>query len=98
MTYQLTTSAKEDLLQLNVYLIKEFGVDQANEVLLTIRTQIEQLLKYPTLGIVPRYRSLRLQGYRYLIVEKHYIFYKVQESIITIIRIIHQKQTLLNLE
>ena len=98
MTYQLTTSAKEDLLQLNVYLIKEFGVDQANEVLLTIRTQIEQLLKYPTLGIVPRYRSLRLQGYRYLIVEKHYIFYKVQESIITIIRIIHQKKTLLNLE
>jgi toxin ParE1/3/4 len=98
MTYQLTTSAKEDLLQLNVYLIKEFGVDQANEVLLTIRKEIEQLLTYPLLGVVPRYRSLRLQGYRYLIGEKHYIFYKVQESVITIIRIIHQKQTLLNLE
>jgi toxin ParE1/3/4 len=98
MTYQLTTSAKEDLLQLNVYLIKEFGVDKANEALLTIRKEIEQLLTYPLLGVVPRYRSLRLQGYRYLIVEKHYIFYKVQESVITIIRIIHQKQTLLNLE
>ena len=98
MTYQLTTSAKEDLLQLNVYLIKEFGVDKANEALLTIRKEIEQLLTYPLLGVVPRYRSLRLQGYRYLIVEKHYIFYKVQKSVITIIRIIHQKQTLLNLE
>lgn len=98
MTYQLTTSAKEDLLQLNVYLIKEFGVDKANEALLTIRKEIEQLITYPLLGVVPRYRSLRLQGYRYLIVEKHYIFYKVQESVITIIRIIHQKQTLLNLE
>ena len=98
MTYQLTTSAKEDLLQLNVYLINEFGVESANEVLLTIRKQMEQLLNYPTLGMVPRYRSLRLQGYRYLTVEKHYIFYKVQESVITIIRIIHQKQTLLNLE
>jgi toxin ParE1/3/4 len=97
MTYQLTTSAKEDLLQLNVYLVKEFGFEKANEVLLTIRMEIEQLLKFPTLGMVPRYRSLRLQGYRYLIVEKHYIFYKVQESIITIIRIFHQKQTLLNL-
>jgi toxin ParE1/3/4 len=98
MTYQFTTSAKEDLLQLNVYLIKEFGVDKANEALLTIRKEIEQLLTYPLLGVVPRYRSLRLQGYRYLIVEKHYIFYKVQESVITIIRIIHQKQTLLSLE
>jgi addiction module RelE/StbE family toxin len=98
MTYQLTTSAKEDLLQLNVYLIKEFGVDKANEALLTIRKEIEQLRTYPLLGVVPRYRSLRLQGYRYLIVEKYYIFYKVQKSVITIIRIIHQKQTLLNLE
>ena len=98
MTYQLTTSAKEDLLQLNVYLINEFGVDQANKAFVRIRKEIEQLLTYPLLGVVPRYRSLRLQGYRYLIVEKHYIFYKVKESIITIIRIIHQKQTLLNLE
>ena len=98
MTYQLTTSAKEDLLQLNVYLINEFGVDQANKAFVRIRKEIEQLLTYPLLGVVPRYRSLRLQGYRYLIVEKQYIFYKVKESIITIIRIIHQKQTLLNLE
>lgn len=89
MTYQLTTSAKEDLLQLNVYLINEFGVDQADKALLTIRKEIEQLLTYPLLGVVPRYRSLRLQGYRYLTVEKHYIFYKVQESSITVIRIIH---------
>ena len=90
MTYQLTTSSQEDLSQLNVYLIKEFGVEKANEVLLTIRKEIEQLLTYPTLGMVPRYRSLRLQGYRYLIVEKHDIFYKIQESMITIIRTIHQ--------
>lgn len=98
MTYQLTTSAKEDLLQLNVYLINEFGVDHANKALLAIRKEIEQLLTYPLLGVVPRYRSLRLQGYRFLVVEKHYIFYKFQESVITVIRIIHQIQTLLNLE
>ena len=98
MTYQLTTSAKEDLLQLNVYLINEFGVDQANKALLRIRKEIEQLLTYPLLGVIPRYRSLRLQGYRYLILEKHYIFYKIQDLVITMIRIIHQKQTLLNLE
>lgn len=94
MTYQLTTSATEDLSQLNVYLVKEFGVEKVNEVLLKIRKELEQLLTYPLLGVVPRYRSLRLQDYRYLIVEKHYIFYKVKESVITIIRIIHQKQSL----
>jgi toxin ParE1/3/4 len=98
MTYQLTTSAKEDLSQLNVYFVREFGVEKANEVLLKIRKEIEQILTYPLLGVIPRYRSLRLQDYRYLIVEKHYIFYKVKASVITMIRIIHQKQTLLNLE
>jgi toxin ParE1/3/4 len=90
MTYQLTTSAQEDLFQLNVYLIKEFGVEKANLILFSIRKEIDQLLTYPLLGLIPRYRSLRLQGYRYLIVEKHYIFYKIQESMITIIRTIHQ--------
>jgi plasmid stabilization system protein ParE len=54
---------------------------------------IEELEAFPELGMVPRYRSLRLQGYRFLVVEKHYVFYKIFNNVPTIIRIIHQKQS-----
>jgi|GEM_PF-490213 toxin ParE1/3/4 len=94
MHYLLTTAAKEDLSELFLYVNREFGVQKAKEAILNIQKTIEELEAFPDLGMVPRYRSLRLQGYRFLIVEKHYVFYKIINNAVTIIRIIHQKQSL----
>ena len=93
MHYQFTTAAKEDLSQLFLYVNQEFGVQKANEAISNIQKSIEELEAFPDLGMVPRYRSLRLQGYRFLVVEKHYLFYKIFNNVLTIIRIIHQKQS-----
>jgi toxin ParE1/3/4 len=94
MHYLLTTAAKEDLSELFLYVNREFGVQKAKEAITNIQKTIEELESFPDLGMVPRYRSLRLQGYRFLIVEKHYVFYKIINNAVTIIRIIHQKQSL----
>jgi toxin ParE1/3/4 len=94
MHYLLTTAAKEDLSELFLYVNREFGVQKAKEAITNIQKTIEELESFPDLGMVPRYRSLRLQGYRFLIVEKHYVFYKIINNAVTIIRIIHQKQYL----
>jgi toxin ParE1/3/4 len=94
MHYLLTTAAKEDLSELFLYVNREFGVQKAKEAISNIQKTIEELEAFPDLGMVPRYRSLRLQGYRFLIVEKHYVFYKIINNAVTIIRIIHQKQSL----
>ena len=94
MHYLLTTAAKEDLSELFLYVNREFGVQKAKEAILNIQKTIEELEAFPDLGMVPRYRSLRLQGYRFLIVEKHYVFYKIINNAVTIIKIIHQKQSL----
>jgi toxin ParE1/3/4 len=94
MHYLLTTAAKEDLSELFLYVNREFGVQKAKEAITNIQKTIEELESFPDLGMVPRYRSLRLQGYRFLIVEKHYVFYKIINTAVTIIRIIHQKQSL----
>jgi toxin ParE1/3/4 len=94
MTYQFTTSAKEDIVQLELYLIDVFSVDRAQQVIDAIIKQIELLLTFPELGKVPLYRSLRVQQYRYLIIEKQYIFYKVLGESIIIVRILHQKKSL----
>ena len=94
MHYLLTTAAKEDLSELFLYVHREFGVQKAKEAISNIQKTIEELEAFPDLGMVPRYRSLRLQGYRFLIVEKHYVFYKIINNAVTMIRIIHQKQSL----
>jgi toxin ParE1/3/4 len=94
MHYLLTSAAKEDLSELFLYVNREFGVQKAKEAITNIQKTIEELESFPDLGMVPRYRSLRLQGYRFLIVEKHYVFYKIINNAVTIIRIIHQKQSL----
>jgi toxin ParE1/3/4 len=97
MRYQFTTSAKEDLQSLQVYLRVNFGEEKSQAFIQYLQEQIKTLLEYPELGIVPRYRSLRLQGFRFLIIEKNYVFYKVDQDILTIIRILHQKQSFINL-
>jgi toxin ParE1/3/4 len=94
MTYQFTTSAKEDIVQLELYLIDVFRVDRAQQVIDAIVKQIELLLTFPELGKVPLYRSLRVQQYRYLIIEKQYIFYKILGESMIIVRILHQKKSL----
>jgi toxin ParE1/3/4 len=94
MTYQFTTSAKEDIVQLELYLIDVFSVDRAQQVIDAIVKQIELLLTFPELGKVPLYRSLRVQQYRYLIIEKQYIFYKILGESMIIVRILHQKKSL----
>jgi len=38
------------------------------------------LADFPYSGTVPRYSILKKQGYRVLIVERHLIFYKVDEE------------------
>jgi toxin ParE1/3/4 len=93
MQYQFTTAVKEDLSQLFIYGNQEFGIQKAKEAISNIQKGIEELEAFPELGMVPRYRSLRLQGYRFLVVEKHYVFYKIFNNVPTIIRIIHQKQS-----
>jgi toxin ParE1/3/4 len=97
MRYQFTTSAKEDLQAVQFYLRQNFGEETSRAFIQHLHERIQALLQYPELGIVPRYRSLRLQGFRFLIVDKNYVFYKVDQEMLTIIRILHQKQSLINL-
>jgi len=40
---------------------------------------------YSTSGCIPRYSILKKQGYRVVIVEKHLIFYKINEEEKTVI-------------
>src|SRR5690625_3311158 len=50
-----------------------------------IETAINNLQKFPKSGSIPRYSILKKQGYRVVIVEKHLVFYKINEEDKTVI-------------
>ena len=80
--------AEEDII---FYIADDSGsVDIALNYLEKIEKAINNLKDFPYSGSVPHYATLRRQGYRVLIVERHLVFYKVNESqqIITIYAVV----------
>lgn len=83
MKYQILRTAKfeEQLREIVFYIADDSGsVDIALGYLDKIENAILRLEDFPTSGSIPRYSVLRKQGYRVLIVERHLIFYKVNEE------------------
>ena len=83
MSYQIlrTDKADEQLRDIIFYIADDSGsVDIALNYLDKIEKAINNLKDFPYFGSVPHYATLRRQGYRVLIVERHLVFYKINES------------------
>ena len=83
MKYKIIRADKADeqLRAIIYYIADDSGsVDIALDYLNKIETAINRLEDFPMSGSVPQYSILRRQGYRVLIVEKHLVFYKVNEK------------------
>ena len=88
MEYQIvrTDKADEQLREIIFYIADDSGsVEIALEYLDKIEKSIKKLSTFPYSGSIPRYSILRKQGYRVLIVERHLVFYKVDEVNKTVI-------------
>lgn len=76
-----TDKAQEQLREIIFYIAEDSGsVDIALEYLDKIEKAVMNLEEFPYAGVKPRYSILRKQGYFVLIVEKHLVFYKVDEE------------------
>jgi len=82
MSYRIlrTDRASDQLFDLIQYIAADAGVETALRYLDNLETAILNLAHFPYSGTVPRYSILKKQGYRVLIVERHLIFYKVDEE------------------
>ena len=81
-----TDMADEQLRDIIFYIADDSGsVDIALNYLDKIEKAINNLKDFQYSGIVPNYATLRRQGYRVLIVQRHLVFYKDYESETTII-------------
>lgn len=83
MKYKIirTDKADEQLREIIFYIADDSGsIDIALNYLDKIEKAIISLEDFPTSGSVPRYSILRKQGFRVLIVERHLVFYKINED------------------
>lgn len=90
----MTDSAKADLIHIVDYPLEcGASVDAVKGYLSTIKEAILSLSSFPFRGSIPKARILKLQGYRFLVVENHLVFYKTSEdgSTVVVYRILHQK-------
>ena len=88
MNYQVTRTEKADnqLRDIIFYIADDSGsIDIALNYLDKIEKAISRLADFPYSGNEPRYTILRKQGYRVVIVERHLVFYKVNEKAKTVI-------------
>ena len=78
---EMTEKADEQLSDILFYIADDSGsVDIALKCLERIESAISQLEDFPYMGRKPRYSILQRQGYRVLIVERHLVFYKVDDE------------------
>ncbi len=82
MKYKIvrTDKANDQFRDLAFYIARNNSVEAALGYLDKLETAILRLSEFPYSGVVPHYSTLKKQGYRVLIVERHLIFYKVDDA------------------
>ena len=97
MKYKIirTDKADEQLRDIIFYIAEDSGdTDIALRYLDKLENAIKQLEDFPMSGSIPRYSTLKRQGYKVLIIERHLIFYKVNiaDKIVTIYAVADGRQ------
>lgn len=76
-----TDKAEEQLREIIFYIADDSGsIETAMNYLDKIEKAIYRLGDFPGSGSIPRYSILKKQGFRVLIVERHLVFYKINET------------------
>lgn len=95
----LSNDANNDINQIVLFIASESGSKKvALNYLDKLQDSILALNKFPERGSNPRYKILRNQGYKFIVVETHLVFYKIKEENKTVIiyRVLHQKSSYQN--
>ena len=89
MRYRLSPLAEQDLRDLWAYVAEESGEERSDTVLDAIVERIEMLAAYPRAG---RRRPEFGAGVRSIAVESHVIYYREEDGILSIARVLHGRR------
>lgn len=93
MKVYFSPEALTDLQQVKESVIEKFNdVELANQILRTIMKSTKNLQIFPGMGMEVRISASDSMGYRYLFVKKNYVFYRIEQDTIRIVRVLNEKQ------
>ena len=93
MKVYFSPEALTDLQQVKESVIEKFNdVELANQILRTIMKSAKNLQIFPGMGMEVRISASDSMGYRYLFVKKNYVFYRIEQDTIRIVRVLNEKQ------
>lgn len=90
-TYELSIEADQDISDIYDYTLLEFGDDQAIAYLADLEPILLKLVKFPELG---RERTAIRAGLRSSAYQNHVIFYRILETHIRVVRVLHGSRDL----
>lgn len=93
MQVYYTPQAKEDLKHIKETILETWGDEEiAKKTLKKITQSVRNLATFPYMGIELSAITGIHTDYRYFFSEKNYIFYRIQEDRMCIIRVLNEKQ------
>ncbi len=93
MKIELSPEALNDLEILKEYLVKKSDLKHAREILQDIMADLKMLGEYPTSGSRDFFKRFDIETeYAYLVTHKNYAFYRLEENIVKIIRILDTRR------
>lgn len=94
-----TDTADAQLRQIILYIAETFGPTVALQKLDELEKSILNLGDNPDIGTLPRYLTLRRQGFKVLILEKNLVFYKInnENREVIVYAVVDQRQDYLNI-
>lgn len=87
----------QDLQGIKTYISGQFGGDTAKERMRKLTEMVRQLELFPEEGLRLEEMLDYLTDYFYLFVKPNYIFYRIEEDTVRIIRILNEKQDFLQI-
>lgn len=89
---QFSPLAKEDLIKIKAYLVEEFGSVTASEKVTRLLQSIKRFESFPLMGR-PLMNIIDVStDYLYFVTERNYVFYRLEQQTVKIIRIIDTRQ------
>ncbi len=85
--YTLSTEAQNSLKKIQIYSIKHFGKVRTKQYLTDLRKRMKALAENPSRGLVREDLNV---GYHSDFIGSHTIYYRIQETHIDIIDVLHQ--------
>ena len=85
---RLLGPAEQDLSEIYEYIAAD-NISAAERLLTRIEKDLKTLARQPSLGRIPRDPDISRLGYRYLVISDYLAFYRLEDSVILVYRIIH---------